>query len=345
MDEDQRCHLTRFEGVLPHVTRRYAQEDASRERFAGYMREVPCPACGGARLKPAVPAATVAGRAIAELTALPIDQLARFVQHLELEGCERRVADAVVAEIGERLRFLLDVGLDHLSPNRPVASLSGGEARRIRPATQIGAGLVGVLYVLDEPSIGPHQRDNRRLIETLLRLRDRGNTVIVVEHDEETVKVADRVVGIGPGAGAHGGHVVHSGTARELLDHPTSLTGAYLSGRRRIPLPASRRPRTEGRALTVHYAGKHNLRDVSVSFPLGQFVTVTGVSGSGKSTLVNDILDVHMSLRPVAAAVRTDPEGEGARLPAGPVLLQPQGRPLRALLRRRHPQGRDELPP
>ncbi|MFF2511107.1 excinuclease ABC subunit UvrA [Streptomyces sp. NPDC058086] len=293
----ERSHLTRFEGVLPHVTRRHAQEDASRERFAGYMREVPCPACGGARLKPGVLAVTVGGRAIAELTALPIDQLARFLRDLELAGWERRVADAVIAEIGERLRFLLDVGLDYLSLNRPAASLSGGEAQRIRLATQIGTGLVGVLYVLDEPSIGLHQRDNRRLIETLLRLRDRGNTVIVVAHDEETVKVADWVVDIGPGAGAHGGHVVHSGTVRELLGHPTSLTGAYLSGRRRIPPPEARRPRTEGRAITVHDAGEHNLREVSVSFPLGQFVAVTGVSGSGKSTLVNDILYTALARR------------------------------------------------
>jgi excinuclease ABC subunit A len=266
----ERSHLTRFEGVLPHVTRRHSQEDASRERFAGYVREVPCPACGGARLKPAVLAVTVGGRTIAELTALPIDQLARFFRDLELAGWERRVADAVVTEIGERLRFLLDVGLDHLSPNRSAASLSGGEAQRIRLATQIDTGPVGVLYVLDEPSVGLRLRDNRRLLETLVRLRDRGNTVLVVEHDEETVKVADRVVDIGPGAGAHDGHVVHLGTVRELLGHPTSLTGAHLSGRRRIPPPEARRPRTQGRAITVHDAGEHNLREVSVSFPLDQ---------------------------------------------------------------------------
>ncbi len=293
----ERSHLTRYEGVLPHVTRRYAQEDASRERFAGYMREVPCPGCDGARLKPAVLAVTVDGRGIAELTALPIDELARFMGELELTGWEQRVAEVVLVEIGERLRFLLDVGLDYLSLNRPAASLSGGEAQRIRLATQIGAGLAGVLYVLDEPSVGLHQRDNQRLIETLRRLRDRGNTVIVVEHDEDTVKVADWVVDIGPGAGEHGGQVVHSGTTRELLDHPTSLTGAYLSGRRRIPVPERRRPRTVGRAITVHDATEHNLREVSVSFPLGQFVAVTGVSGSGKSTLVNDILYTALAKR------------------------------------------------
>ncbi|MPY50528.1 excinuclease ABC subunit UvrA [Streptomyces acidicola] len=294
-----RSHLTRYEGVVPHVQRRYteAEGEGAPTRFAGYMREVPCSACGGARLRPAVLAVRVGGRGIAELTALPLDQLGQFIRDLELQGWERRVAEAVLAEIDERLRFLLDVGLHYLSLDRPAASLSGGEAQRIRLATQIGAGLVGVLYVLDEPSIGLHQRDNQRLIETLLRLRDRGNTVIVVEHDEDTMKVADWVVDIGPGAGEHGGHVVHSGTVRELMEHPTSLTGAYLSGRREIPLPRQRRPRTEGRELTVHDAAEHNLKDVTVSFPLGQFVAVTGVSGSGKSTLVNDILHTALAQR------------------------------------------------
>ncbi|MEU3617943.1 excinuclease ABC subunit UvrA [Streptomyces sp. NPDC006872] len=285
-----RSHLTKFEGVIPHVRRRYDAAEGANERFAGYMREVACPACAGARLKPGVLAVTVGGRGIAELTAMPLDEMAAFVQQLELEGGERRIAEAVTAEINERMRLLLDVGLDYLSLNRPAASLSGGEAQRIRLATQIGAGLVGVLYVLDEPSIGLHQRDNQRLIETLLRLRDRGNTVIVVEHDEDTMKAADWVADIGPGAGEHGGHVVHSGTIQELLEHPTSLTGAYLSGRRKIPVPDRRRPQTEGRELTVHDAVEHNLKNVTVSFPLGQFVAVTGVSGSGKSTLVNDIL-------------------------------------------------------
>ncbi|MFD5749102.1 excinuclease ABC subunit UvrA [Streptomyces sp. NPDC127033] len=294
-----RSHTTPYEGVIPHIRRRHAEaeESASPSRFEGYMREVDCPACGGARLRPEVLAVTVGGRGIAELTALPLDELAAFSRELRLEGWERRVAEAVLAEIDERLRFLLDVGLDYLTLNRPAAGLSGGEAQRIRLATQIGSGLVGVLYVLDEPSIGLHQRDNERLIGTLLRLRDRGNTVIVVEHDEETVRVADWVVDIGPGAGALGGHVVHSGTARELLDHPTSLTGAYLSGRRRIPVPERRRPRTEGREITVHDAAAHNLREVTVSFPLGQFIAVTGVSGSGKSTLVNDILYTALAKR------------------------------------------------
>ncbi|MFE2039232.1 excinuclease ABC subunit UvrA [Streptomyces scopuliridis] len=295
-----RSHLARYEGVIPHITRRYAEgaeSGAAQNRFAGYMREVPCAACGGARLAPGVLAVTVGGRSIAQAAALPLGELASFVRALELTDSERRIAEAVLAEIGERLRFLLDVGLDYLSLDRPAASLSGGEAQRIRLATQIGAGLTGVLYVLDEPSIGLHQRDNQRLIETLKRLRDRGNTVIVVEHDEETLRVADWVVDIGPGAGTYGGRIVCSGSVQELAEHPESVTGAYLSRRRTIPLPARRREPTRGRALTVHAASEHNLRDVTVSFPLGLFTAVTGVSGSGKSTLVNDILHTALAQR------------------------------------------------
>ncbi|MGY3684922.1 excinuclease ABC subunit UvrA [Streptomyces sp. TE33382] len=294
-----RSHLARYEGVIPHIERRHAEGIASgtATRFAGYMREVPCGACGGARLAPGVLAVTVGGRSIAQTSALPLGELASFVEKLELNESERRIAEAVLSEIGERLRFLLDVGLDYLSLDRPAASLSGGEAQRIRLATQIGAGLTGVLYVLDEPSIGLHQRDNQRLIETLKRLRDRGNTVIVVEHDEETLRVADWVVDIGPGAGTHGGRIVCSGTVQELSEHPESVTGAYLSGRRTIPLPAQRREPTTGRALTVHEATEHNLRKVTVSFPLGVFTVVTGVSGSGKSTLVNDILHTAVAQR------------------------------------------------
>jgi len=228
---------------------------------------------------------------------MSIDEAAAFLLRLELSDRERQIAERVLKEINERLRFLLDVGLDYLSLSRPTASLSGGEAQRIRLATQIGSGLVGVLYVLDEPSIGLHQRDNRRLIDTLIRLRDMGNTLIVVEHDEDTIKVADWAVDIGPGAGEHGGHVVHSGTVQELLDHPDSITGAYLSGRREIALPTVRRPRTKGREITVHNAVEHNLRNVSVAFPLGQLIAVTGVSGSGKSTLVNDILYTALAKR------------------------------------------------
>ncbi len=293
----QRSYHAAFEGVRPYVERRHreAETDTSRDRFEGFMREVPCPTCDGSRLKPVIRAVTMGTAAhgqknIAEVCALPINEAADFLGALELSAREQQIAEQVLKEIQERLRFLLDVGLDYLSLDRPSGSLSGGEAQRIRLATQIGAGLVGVLYVLDEPSIGLHQRDNQRLIETLVRLRDLGNTLIVVEHDEDTIKVADWVVDFGPAAGEHGGQVVHSGTVAELYAHPDSMTGQYLDGRREIPVPAVRRPRTRGRELAVVGAREHNLRDVDVSFPLGLFVAVTGVSGSGKSTLVNDIL-------------------------------------------------------
>ena len=254
------------------------------------MREVPCPACKGSRLKPVSMAVTIGGKSIAEVCALAINETADFLRDLDLTARERQIGERVLKEILERLNFLLDVGLDYLSLDRPSGSLSGGEAQRIRLATQIGAGLVGVLYVLDEPSIGLHQRDNHRLIGTLVRLKDLGNTLIVVEHDEDTIRTADWVVDIGPGAGEHGGQVVVSGTLEDLLTSKDSATGAYLSGRREIPVPVIRRPRTKGRELTVHGARQNNLRDIDVSFPLGLFVAVTGVSGSGKSTLVNDIL-------------------------------------------------------
>jgi excinuclease ABC subunit A len=288
----QRAYYAEFEGVRSYVERRHgeAESDTSRERFEGFMREVPCPACGGSRLKPVSLAVTVGGKSIAEVCALPINETADFLRELELTTREKQIAERVLKEIQERLNFLLDVGLDYLSLDRPSGSLSGGEAQRIRLATQIGAGLVGVLYVLDEPSIGLHQRDNHRLIETLVRLKDLGNTLIVVEHDEDTIRTADFVVDIGPGAGEHGGQVVHAGSVEALLKHPDSLTGLYLSGRKEIPVPSVRRPRTKGRELTVVGAKEHNLRDIDVTFPLGLFVSVTGVSGSGKSTLVNDIL-------------------------------------------------------
>src|SRR4051812_3639665 len=293
----QRSYYTSFEGVRPYIERRHreAESDTSRERFEGYMREVPCPACGGTRLRPVSVAVTLVSadgtsKNIAEVCQLSIDETADFLRNLDMTPRERQIGERVLKEIQERLRFLLDVGLDYLSLNRPAGSLSGGEAQRIRLATQIGAGLVGVLYVLDEPSIGLHQRDNQRLIETLVRLKDLGNTLIVVEHDEETIRTADWVVDIGPGAGEHGGQVVHSGSVQALLKHPDSPTGMYLSGRKEIPLPAVRRPRTKGRELVVHGARENNLRDIDVAFPLGLFVAVTGVSGSGKSTLVNDIL-------------------------------------------------------
>jgi excinuclease ABC subunit A len=288
----ERSYYTSFEGVRPYIERRHreAESDTSRERFEGFMREVPCPVCRGSRLKPVSMAVTLGGLNIAELCSLPINDTADFLRTLELSERERQIAERVLKEIQERLRFLLDVGLDYLSLNRPSGSLSGGEAQRIRLATQIGAGLVGVLYVLDEPSIGLHQRDNHRLIETLVRLKDLGNTLIVVEHDEDTIRVADWVVDIGPGAGEHGGQVVVSGTVQDLLEHHDSSTGMYLSGRKQIPVPEVRRPRTPGRDLVVRGAREHNLRDIDVTFPLGMFVAVTGVSGSGKSTLVNDIL-------------------------------------------------------
>jgi excinuclease ABC subunit A len=288
----QRAYYAEFEGVRTYVERRHgeAESDTSRERFEGFMREVPCPTCQGSRLKPVSLAVTIGGKSIADVCALPINETADFLRDLDLSARERQIAERVLKEIQERLNFLLDVGLDYLSLNRPSGSLSGGEAQRIRLATQIGAGLVGVLYVLDEPSIGLHQRDNKRLIETLVRLKDLGNTLIVVEHDEETIRTADWVVDIGPGAGEHGGQVVHSGPVKGLLKHRDSLTGLYLSGRREIPIPEVRRPRTKGRELKVVGAHEHNLQDIDVSFPLGLFVSVTGVSGSGKSTLVNDIL-------------------------------------------------------
>jgi len=288
----ERSYYTTFEGAIPYVERRHgeASSDSSRERFEGYMREVPCLSCGGARLKPISLAVTLGGRNIAEISAMSIDEVHGFLSDLDLTPREKQIAERVTKEIGERLRFLLDVGLDYLALNRPAGSLSGGEAQRIRLATQIGSGLVGVLYVLDEPSIGLHQRDNRRLIDTLVRLKNLGNTLIVVEHDEDTIDHADWVVDIGPGAGEHGGQVVVSGTVEDLRNHPDSITGAYISGRREIPIPAVRRPRTEDRELVIYGAREHNLKDIDVSVPLGLFVAITGVSGSGKSTLVNDIL-------------------------------------------------------
>ena len=288
----ERSYYTTFEGVIPWVERRHAEaeSDSSREKFAGYMREVPCPSCHGARLKPVSLAVTVDGRSIAELCALPVGELAKLLLTLELSDRDRQIAGRIIKEVNARMGFLLDVGLDYLTLDRASATLAGGEAQRIRLATQIGSGLVGVLYVLDEPSIGLHQRDNHRLLDTLLRLRDLGNTLIVVEHDEDTIRAADWVVDIGPRAGEHGGNIVVSGPVSDLLASPDSLTGAYLSGRESIPVPASRRQRNSKREVAVKGASEHNLRGVDVAFPLGCLVAVTGVSGSGKSTLVNDIL-------------------------------------------------------
>ncbi len=288
----ERSYYTGFEGVVQWIERRHTDTESewSREKYEGYMRDVPCAACGGTRLKPEVLAVTLAGKSIAEVCNLSVGEAADLLAGIELTDRQKMIAERVLKEINARLKFLLDVGLDYLSLDRPAGTLSGGEAQRIRLATQIGSGLVCVLYVLDEPSIGLHQRDNHRLIETLLRLRGLGNTLIVVEHDEDTIRVADWIVDIGPGAGEHGGEIVHSGSVPALLDNTESVTGAYLSGRKSIPTPATRRPQTPGRELVVHGAREHNLRNLTVSFPLGQLIAVTGVSGSGKSTLVNDIL-------------------------------------------------------
>ena len=287
-----RNYSTGFEGVVPFIHRRHSETDSdySRDKYEAYMRETPCPACKGARLKPEVLAVTLGGKSIAEVCALSIDDCAAFLKQVTLNKREAQIAERVMKEVHARLGFLLDVGLDYLSLDRPAATLSGGEAQRIRLATQIGSGLVGVLYVLDEPSIGLHQRDNRRLIDTLTRLRDLGNTLIVVEHDEETIRTADWVVDIGPGAGEHGGKVVVSGSYEELIASKESITGAYLSGRKSIEIPSKRRPVDAKRQLVVKGAKENNLKDIDVSIPLGLFVSVTGVSGSGKSTLVNDIL-------------------------------------------------------
>ena len=286
-----RTYSTHYEGIVPHLQRRHVdtESDMVREQMEGYMREVPCAECKGARLKPDSLAVTVSGRNIFELCSLSIGESAEALASMELSERDLMIADRVVREVNARMQFLLDVGLDYLTLNRNAGTLAGGEAQRIRLASQIGSGLVGVLYVLDEPSIGLHQRDNHKLIETMVRLRDLGNTVIVVEHDEDTIKVADYVVDIGPGAGEHGGDVVVAGTVKDLLKSKASITGQYVSGRRSIPVPEMRRE-TKGEWLAVRGAREHNLKDIDVEFPLGCFVVVTGVSGSGKSTLVNDIL-------------------------------------------------------
>jgi excinuclease ABC subunit A len=287
----QRTYSTRFEGVIPWVERRHteSESDRVREQIEGYMRLVPCPACGGARLRPASLAVTIGGKNLYEVGELSIVDAAAFFRTVELSERDRMIAERVFKEVLERLQFMLDVGLDYLSLNRSSGTLAGGEAQRIRLASQIGSGLVGVLYVLDEPSIGLHQRDNQRLIETLIRLRNLGNTVIVVEHDEETIRVADYVVDIGPGAGEHGGEVIVSGTVNKLLKTKASITGQYLAGKKSIEVPKLRREPGDA-WLTIRGAREHNLQNIDVELPLQCFVAVTGVSGSGKSSLVGDIL-------------------------------------------------------
>jgi len=287
----QRAYWTTYEGAIPNVERRHAEteSDAARDKLEGFMRQIPCRACKGARLRPETLAVTIAGVNIAQLTALSVSDTLAFVDTMELSEREHMIAERLVKEIRARLGFLVDVGLDYLTLARASGTLAGGEAQRIRLATQIGSGLVGVLYILDEPSIGLHQRDNRRLLDTLVRLRDLGNTLIVVEHDEATIAEADHIVDIGPAAGEHGGEVVFSGDLKGLLECEASMTGAYLSGRRVIPVPAARRS-PGARRLRLEGAREHNLRSVTVEIPLGLLVCVTGVSGSGKSTLVQDVL-------------------------------------------------------
>ncbi|MEO5900132.1 MAG: excinuclease ABC subunit UvrA, partial [Ilumatobacteraceae bacterium] len=286
-----REYSTAYEGVIPWIKRRHegSESEWSREQYEGYMRLVPCSTCGGARLKPSTLAVTINGRNIAEVCNDSIGESSKFLAGLELTDREKMIAERVTKEINARLGFLLDVGLDYLTLSRSAGTLAGGEAQRIRLASQIGSGLVGTLYVLDEPSIGLHQRDNRRLIDTLIRLRDLGNTVLVVEHDEDTIRECDWIVDIGPGAGEHGGAVVYSGPVKGILKVKDSITGQYLSGKKSVPVPTVRRLPGAG-WLTVKGAKEHNLRDLDVKIPLGCFVAVTGVSGSGKSTLVRDIL-------------------------------------------------------
>ena len=286
-----RSYSTEYEGVIPWIKRRHegTDSDYSREQYEGYMRLVPCGTCEGARLKPYTLAITMGDKNISEVCEMSIGESAKFLASLELNERDRLIAERVTKEVNARLGFLLDVGLEYLTLSRSAGTLAGGEAQRIRLASQIGSGLVGTLYVLDEPSIGLHQRDNRRLIDTLTRLRDLGNTVIVVEHDEETIRESDWIVDIGPGAGEHGGDVVYSGAVKGVLRAKNSVTGQYLSGKKSIPVPAERRP-PKLEKVTVHGARQHNLQSIQVDIPLGCFVAVTGVSGSGKSTLVRDIL-------------------------------------------------------
>ena len=301
----KRSYMTIFEGIVPNLERRYRETDSEYMRawIEEFMAERPCPACNGARLKPSSLAVTVGGLDLYELTQLSVSAEMRFLEGLELSHRERLIGARVLKEIRERLTFLESVGVGYLSLHRSAGTLSGGEAQRIRLATQIGSSLVGVLYILDEPSIGLHQRDNRRLIDTLLRLRDLGNTVIVVEHDEETMRSADHVVDMGPGAGEHGGEVVKSGTLAEVLEEPRSVTGQFLSGKRRIAVPSIRR---QGRGeFVVRGAREHNLKNLDVAVPTGAFVCVTGVSGSGKSTLVNDI--IYRSLSNLVNRIPTRP--------------------------------------
>jgi excinuclease ABC subunit A len=297
-DRGENTYEATFEGLVPNLERRYreTESDFVKAEIERFMVERPCPVCQGRRLRPEALGVTIDGKNISEVAAFPVNDALRWVGALEGRGTKRilsereaAIARQILKELRARLGFLVDVGLDYLTVDRRSSTLSGGEAQRIRLATQIGSSLMGVLYILDEPSIGLHQRDNAKLIATLTRLRDLGNTLIVVEHDEETIRSADWVIDIGPGAGEHGGEIVVAGTLPELLEEPSSITGAYLRGERQVPIPALRRE-GNGKSLVVRGAREHNLRDLDVTFPLGRFIAVTGVSGSGKSTLVADVL-------------------------------------------------------
>ncbi len=292
-ERGENTYTATFEGIIPNLDRRYRETDSEyvKTELERFMVSRPCPTCGGKRLKPEVLAVTVDERSIWDVSTLSVTDALDWIERLQgrLTDRERAIARQVLKEIASRLGFLVDVGLDYLTIDRTSQTLSGGEAQRIRLATQIGAGLMGVLYILDEPSIGLHQKDNAKLIATLTRLRDLGNTVLVVEHDEETIRTADWVIDIGPGAGEHGGEVIANGPLEQLLGEPRSITGAYLRGEQMVPIPARRR-KGNGKSLVVRGARAHNLKDIDVTFPLGRFIAVTGVSGSGKSTLVEEIL-------------------------------------------------------
>ncbi|MBK5092341.1 MAG: excinuclease ABC subunit UvrA [Actinobacteria bacterium] len=302
----RRTYYTQYEGVIPTLERRYreTESDYARMRIGSFMSIKPCPGCGGARLRPESLAVTVGGLSIAQLCDMTIESGIDFVKKLKLDARRREIASRLTKELLARMQFLVDVGLDYLTLSRYANTLAGGESQRIRLATQIGSGLVGVVYILDEPSVGLHKRDNNRLIKTLLRLRDLGNTVIVVEHDEGTIRAADFLVDIGPGAGIHGGDIVATGGVDDLIRARKSITGRYLSGELEIPLPAERKG-VSGRSLVVRGAREHNLKDIDVEFPLGLFCCVTGVSGSGKSTLVSEIL--YRGLRRKLASSRVPP--------------------------------------
>ena len=298
-----------FEGIIPNLERRFKETDslAVREELAKYRANQPCPACHGTRLRTEARFVLIGGRNLSEISRLPLGQCKAFFDGLSLTGQRAQVADKIVSEISSRLQFLINVGLDYLSLDRSADTLSGGEAQRIRLASQIGSGLTGVMYVLDEPSIGLHQRDNDRLLETLRRLRDMGNTVIVVEHDEDAIRMADYVVDMGPGAGEHGGQVIAEGKPEDVAAHPDSLTGAYLSGTRAIAVPTTRHSPDPERMLRINGATGNNLRDASVDIPVGLFTCVTGVSGSGKSTLINDTLYAHVARHVNGSSIEAAP--------------------------------------